>query len=129
MKPGGRLAIVETDWRGVVLNSADDALTRRILNAFNEAMPNPNLPPVLGALLRAHGFRNVRSEAIPILNTNMAPASFSVTPVYWISGIAKQYGQASEEEVKQWRADLKAKDANHEYFFCVNRFLFTAIKL
>lgn len=128
LKPGGRIAIVETDWRGVVINSADDALSRRILAAFDQAVPNPNLPPALGPLLRHTGFSNVRTEAIPILNTSMAPASFSVTSVRWLSGIAKKYGQASAEEVQQWRDDLATKAANGEYFFCFNRFLFSALK-
>ena len=33
LKPGGRIAIIETDWRGTVLNSFDDSLTRIILAA------------------------------------------------------------------------------------------------
>ncbi|MGB1009377.1 MAG: methyltransferase domain-containing protein [Thiolinea sp.] len=128
LKPGGRIAIVETDWRGVVINSSDDVLSRRILSAFDQAVPNPNLPPKLRTLLKQKGFRNLRTEAIPILNTSMTPANFSVTSVRWLSGVAKKYGHATAEEVQQWRDDLAEKAKNNEYFFCVNRFLFSAIK-
>jgi len=33
LKQHGRVAILETDWRGVVFNSLDESLTRRILTA------------------------------------------------------------------------------------------------
>jgi ubiquinone/menaquinone biosynthesis C-methylase UbiE len=38
LKPGGRLVVIETDWRGTVLNSFDDAMTRRILAAWDNAV-------------------------------------------------------------------------------------------
>ena len=60
LKPGGRIAIVETDWRGVVINSDDDALSRQILSAFTEAVPHANLPPTLIPLLRGQGFNGVQ---------------------------------------------------------------------
>ncbi len=43
LKPGGRVAIVETDWRGTVLNSFDDSLTRKVLSAFDDAVSSPVL--------------------------------------------------------------------------------------
>jgi arsenite methyltransferase len=44
LKPGGRVAIIETDWRGAVLNSPDDVMTRKILDAWDAAVSSPNLP-------------------------------------------------------------------------------------
>ncbi len=44
LKPGGRIAVLETDWTGAILNSRDQSLTRRIFDAWDLACKNPNLP-------------------------------------------------------------------------------------
>lgn len=128
LKPGGRITIVETDWRGVVINSDDDALSRQILSAFTEAVPHANLPPTLIPLLRGQGFNVLRVEPIPIINTSMTPANFSAFAMEWLSGIAEKQGSITSEEMVRWREDLADKSAKGEYFFCVNRFLFSATK-
>ena len=128
LKPGGRIAIVETDWRGVVLNSADHTLSRKVFDAWQDAVPNPNLPPVLPALLRQRGFQALRCEAIPIINMNRTQANFSATMFQWMGKQAMDLGAISAEELQDWLADLEAKASQGAYFFCVNRFLFTAVK-
>lgn len=128
LKPGGRLAIVETDWRGVVINSDDDALSRRVFSAFAGAVPNPNLPPVLILLLREQGFHVLRVEPIPIVNTSMTPANFSAFATEWQAGIAEEQSCITGEEKARWLDDLADKALKGEYFFCVNRFLFSATK-
>ena len=35
LKPAGRIIVVETDWRGVVLNSDYDSITRKIFSAWD----------------------------------------------------------------------------------------------
>ena len=69
LKPGGRIVIVETDGRGVVLNNADDALTNKIFSAWDNSVPSPNLPVQLKPLLQKHGFSKIKVDPIPILNT------------------------------------------------------------
>lgn len=128
LKPGGRIAIVETDWRGVVLNSADDALSRKVFDAWQAAVPNPNLPPRLPALLRSYGFGAIRCEAIPIINLNNTPANFSATMFQWMGEQALKLGKVTEDEFRAWQNDLATKADAGEYFFCVNRFLLTAVK-
>jgi arsenite methyltransferase len=78
LKPGGRIAVVETDWRSAVLNSNEQALTRKITQGWDDAVPSPNLPVQLGPLLRGEGFTAIHVEAIPVLNTSYAPDGFSV---------------------------------------------------
>ena len=76
LKPTGRIIIVETDWRGVVLNSDYDSITRKIFSAWDAAVPSPNLPVRLAQLLVENGFCNIDAEAIPILNTDILQVSF-----------------------------------------------------
>lgn len=129
LKPGGRLAVVETDWRGVVLNSANSALTERIFGAFDHAVPNPNLPSKLIPILKANGFAAVNVEAIPIINTSNTEANFSASILKWTSDIAVKDQLVTRQEADEWMADIDAKATAGEYFFSINRFLFSAVKL
>ena len=43
LKPGGRVVIMETDWRGMVLNNTDYALTDKMAAAWDRTVPSPNL--------------------------------------------------------------------------------------
>ena len=129
LKPGGRIAVVETDWRGTVLNSADQALTGRMMAAWDDAVPSPNLPVRLGLLLREHGFGAIRVEAIPLLNTSYAPGNFSIGAAEWAARSAREQGVVTEDEATAWLEDLRRLGSEGAYFFCVNRFLFSAVRL
>ncbi len=128
LKRGGRIAVLETDWRGVVLNSSDEVLSRRMLAAWDDAVPSPNLPVQLGLLLRAQGFTAIRVDAIPILNTSYTPGNFSVGALEWIARHAQEQGAVSAEEAAAWLVDLSRLGEEGTFFFCVNRFLFTGVK-
>lgn len=126
LKPAGRIIIVETDWRGVVLNSDYDSITRKIFSAWDAAVPSPNLPVRLGPLLVDNGFCNVDVEPIPILNTEYTPSQFSHGMMNWITRNALKKGVITKEQSQKWLDDLDEKGKSGNYFFCVNRFLFSA---
>ena len=128
LKPGGRIVIVETDWRGVVLNSADDDLTKQIFAAWDSAVPSPNLPVHLRTLLKKHGFSKIQVEAVPILNTEYSPSNFSHGMMEWITKNAEKQGVFNKTQRKVFLADLEERGRSDSYFFCVNRFLFSAKK-
>jgi arsenite methyltransferase len=129
LKRGCRCIILETDWRGVVLNSPDEVLSRRMFAAWNDAVPSPKLPVQLGPLLRTQGFTAIRVEPIPILNTSYRLDNFSVDTLKWVAHYAQEQGAVTEEEAATWLADLCRLGEKGEFFFCVNRFLFSAVKL
>ena len=126
LKPAGRIIIVETDWRGVVLNSDYDSISRKILSAWDASVPSPNLPVRLGPLLVDNGFCNVDVEPIPILNTEYTPSQFSHGMMNWITKNALKKGVITKEQSQKWLDDLDEKGKSGNYFFCVNRFLFSA---
>ena len=126
LKPAGRIIIVETDWRGVVLNSDYDSITRKIFSAWDAAVPSPNLPVRLGPLLVDNGFCNVDVEPIPILNTEYTPSQFSHGMMNWITRNALKKWVITKEQSQKWLDDLDKKGKSGNYFFCVNRFLFSA---
>ena len=128
LKPHGRVAILETDWRGVVFNSQDNAMTRRILDAWDEAVKSPNLPVKMGKLLRQLNFSAIRVEAIPIINTSFTENNFSSSMLEWFTKNALKKAAISQQESDQWLQQVQQLAQQNAYFFCVNRFLFTAVK-
>jgi SAM-dependent methyltransferase len=128
LKPGGRLVIVETDWRSCVLNSSDFALSEAMIKAWDDAVVSPNLPVKLMPLLRSLGFNAVSVEPIPVLNTSLLEDGYSSDIIGWFARKAVEQGAASESQAHDWLQDLQEKSRRGEYFFCVNRFLFSAVK-
>jgi len=126
LKPAGRIIIVETDWRGVVINSGYDSITRKIFSSWDATVPSPNLPVRLGSLLLGNGFCKVNVEPIPILNTEYTPKHFSHGMMNWITRNALKKRFITKEQFQKWLNDLDKKGERGNYFFCVNRFLFSA---
>jgi hypothetical protein len=89
---------------------------------------NPNLPRRLGAILRRIGFGAQRVEAIPVLNASYSEHSFSANMLQNFADAAVKQNVITTAESILWRVDVDSLIQRDEYFFCVNRFLFFAIK-
>ncbi len=128
LKPGGRAIIMETDWRSAVLNSNDEVLTEKIIEAWDKAVPSPRLPARLGSLLRGAGFTSVHAEAFPLLSTDCTPGGYSMAMMTQCAEAACDQGIITKPESQDWLEELARLGAEDAYFFCVNRFLFSAVK-
>jgi len=128
LKPGGRIAVLETDWSGAILASHDQSLTRRIFDAWDAALVNPNLPKRLRPMLKELGFGALRVQAIPILNSSYSENSFSANMLESYARVARRHELISRDESDEWLAGIDRLIQQDAYFFCVNRFLFTAVK-
>lgn len=128
LKPGGRLAIIETDWGGAILNSPDFAVSQAIFNAWSDEVPNPHLPRRITPLLREAGFGAIRIEAIPIVNASYSEHSFSVGMLENYARTARKLKSVTDEQAEAWLAGVRELGARDEYFFSVNRFLITATR-
>ena len=128
LKPRGRIAIIETDWDGAIINNLNPVMTRKIFDAWSLAVVNPNLPRRLEPLLERIGFGARRVEAIPVLNASYSRHSFSASMLHTFADTAVKQNTIKVEEAETWRNDIDSLIERGEYFFCVNRFLFSAIK-
>lgn len=128
LKPRGRVAIIETDWSGAVVNSLDQEMTRKIFDAWGLAVANPNLPRRLAPILQRIGFAAPRVEAIPVLNAGYSEHSFSANMLHNFATTAARQNIITSAESCAWRDGIDSLIQRDEYFFCVNRFLFFAIK-
>ena len=125
LEPGGRIAIVETDWRGAVIGGPDAAMNRLMLDSWDRSVASPNLPPKLGPLLRRRGFTAITVEAIPLLRTSYTPDNYAVGMLESLASYAQKLGAVDRASAQAWLEALRVAD---EFFFCVNRFLFCAVK-
>jgi SAM-dependent methyltransferase len=115
LRPGGRLAVVDTDWDSCVWLTADR---------------ERHLPPRLPGLLARAGLRLGHAEAIPLLELGGGPGSFSGGLIVPTADLAVRHGMP-REEAENWKGDLLARaraDEGGEYFFSLTRFLFVASK-
>ena len=128
LKPRGRIAIVETDWGGAILNSGDIKMTQAVFNAWSEEVANPYLPRRLAPLLRDAGFGGIQVEAIPVVNASFTENSFSAGMLKGLANTAVRLQAITRAQADAWLAELETLAVGDEYFFCVNRFLFTATK-
>jgi SAM-dependent methyltransferase len=127
LRPGGRLAVVDTDWDSCVWLTADRERHRRLMDARLGHLAQPHLPPRLPGLLGRAGLRVVHAEAIPVLELGGGPDTFSGGLIDATANLAIRYG-AAPDAAEAWRADLLARAGGGEYFFSVTRYLFVATR-
>jgi ubiquinone/menaquinone biosynthesis C-methylase UbiE len=125
LRPGGRLAVLETDWDLCVFESADRDLGRRILEAQCSRFAHPRLPRQLHRLLRAAGLTLSACDAYPIVETRYDPDSFGASLLPVIREPAIRSG-VDAADVERWIADVRSRTGDGEYFFSTNRFIFIA---
>jgi ubiquinone/menaquinone biosynthesis C-methylase UbiE len=127
LRPGGRLAVLETDWDLCTYESADPALARRLVEARAQHFVHPHLPRQLHRLMHAAGLRLARCEAVPIVETRYDPDSFGAAMLPVLRNAAVSSG-IDAGQVDRWVADVSSRTADGEYFFAAIRFVFVAVR-
>ncbi len=128
LRPGGRVSILDTAWDSVVWHTDDQETTERLLKTWERHCPHPNLPKVLGTDLRAAGFHVGRVEAIPLLNASPSEHAYSAALPVFLSGYCVGKDGITQDDMDRWLAGLRAVAERGEWFFSLNRYVFTAIK-
>jgi arsenite methyltransferase len=124
VRPGGRAAILDTDWPTTLWQSSDPARMSRVLKAWDEHLAHPTLPRTLGPQLRRAGFTVRECRAIPYLDTECKPEGYSFNMTETIRKFVRDRQGITKAEADAWAEELRNLAATGEYFFCLNRFLF-----
>jgi len=129
LRPGGRLALVDTDWESCVWASADIDRMRRMLAAWDSHCAHPQLPRVLGPMLARHGFRVEKVAAVAIVNAMDASNTYSEGMMAMIAEHAVRRESVEEFDARAWLDDLRDRISRGEAFFSLDRHLFLATRL
>lgn len=127
LRKGGRLVILDTDWDLCVWKSNDRLLTRRMLDQRRSDYAHPHLPRDLPGLFHAAGLTLSGADACAIIETRYDPDSYGADLIGSVRKAAIRQG-VTPEEAAAWENDLRSRTGEGEYFFCVNRFIFSATK-
>ena len=127
LRPGGRLAVVDTDWDSCVWLTADRERNRRVMDARGRHFVQQHLPTRLPGLLGRAGLALERAEAIPVLELDGSSGTFSGGLIGPTADLAVRYG-VPRAEADAWKADLLARAGGGEYFFSLTRYLFVATR-
>jgi arsenite methyltransferase len=122
VRPGGRVLILDTDWDSLVWHVADRERQRRIIAAWDEHLADPHLPATLAGHLRRAGFRVTGTHAHPILNDTWDENTFGHGTARNIAAFVPGRQGLTGADAEAWLADLRARDADGEYLFSLNRY-------
>ena len=128
LRPGGRAAVVCSDWTSLAWSAGDAARMRRVLEAFSEHCAHQELPRTLGPRLRAAGFTIAAREVLPQFNPAFAPDTYSGGLCDLIGRFAVGRRGIDEAEVAAWHDGVRCAGEEGWYFFCLNQYLFVATK-
>jgi len=128
LRPGGRAAIIDTDWHTVLWHSTDPARMARVLKAWDEHLVSAELPRTLKPLLHGAGFFVRKCETISYLDTEFKPEGYSYNMVKTIRGFVADKPGTSKQEANAWATELHELAQADAYFFNLNRYLFLATK-
>jgi ubiquinone/menaquinone biosynthesis C-methylase UbiE len=128
LRKDGRLLVLESDWDMCLWKSKDTVFTRRMISARAETQfAHAYLPRDLHKYLHASGLTLANVQTFSIVETHYDSDSYGASVIGITRDLALKCGLAAEE-VAAWEADLRSRTADGEWFFCLNRFVFTATK-
>jgi len=127
LRPGGRLAALDTDWESCVWNVDDRERNARILRAWEGHFVHPHLPAELPRLIAGAGMTLQAAQVVPILNLRYDADTYSYGMIDTVARFAGARAGIPEEEVRAWAADVRAQAERGSYFFSLNRYLFLAV--
>jgi ubiquinone/menaquinone biosynthesis C-methylase UbiE len=116
-RPGGRVALVDTDWASASIHFSDVKLERRLMEFFTLQMrPNGLAGRHLLSLCNEHSLEDIHLDVVP-----MVQQRFDETPFGdWLINTAKEQGIINESEATQWHEELQQREHDGSFYACVN---------
>jgi arsenite methyltransferase len=128
LRKGGRLLVLESDWDMRIWKCKDPAFTRRMIAGRAETQfAHAHLPRDLHKLFRATRLTLTDVNVFSIVETSYDPNSYGASVIGITRDSALKHGMRPDD-VAAWEEDLRSRTAEGEWFFCLDRFVFTATK-
>ena len=118
--------MLDTDWGSTVWNSRNPARMARVMEAWKQRYVNAHIGRALPAALRRAGFVIERAQAVPIVELTATDEDYSGSQLKEVAKyIAGLQGDIAAE-AQAWRDEQLALEASGDYFFSLNRYLYSA---
>lgn len=128
LKPGGRMLILDTDWGSLIWNSRNQAFMDRVMKMYTTPYANPCLPRSLSKQITGAGFESLERHSFALLNWERNPDSYSQQTSEFVRQLMEKSPDFTKDDWNEWDQDLRETEANGEYLFSLNRYLFKAQK-
>lgn len=126
LRPGGRALVLDTDWDSLVWHTADRDLHARVVAAWEEHLVHPSLPRTLAGLLRRAGFEVTGQRSMVLFNPVLHELTFSANVAELIAAFVTGRQGLTADDAAAWLADLRAREAEGDYLFSLNRYVILA---
>lgn len=126
LRPGGRAAIISTDWHSIAWNATDEERMQRVLTAWAGHCAHADLPRTLRPKLLSAGFAMRQQQVVPLFNLTCDPNTFSYHLIGIIQAFVAGREGVSEAMAADWARDLQSR--GEDYFFCLNQYLYVVTK-
>jgi hypothetical protein len=97
-----------------------------VIDAWEEHLADSRLPRRLAGLLRRGGFDVTEQRVVPIFNPALTDDTFSAGVMETIAAFVPGRRGLTAGDAAAWMADLRARGAEDEYLFSLNRYAFLA---
>jgi SAM-dependent methyltransferase len=116
-RPGGRIAVIDTDWGMHAIHGADPTLTARVIACWAEHSANGWAGRQLPALFTGAGLvdQHVLADTI----TSRDPRPPTLQPFTTIAAVAEHHGAVSAEQARNWLRQLADAGTNGTFFWAV----------
>jgi SAM-dependent methyltransferase len=116
-RPGGQLAVIDTDWGMHAIHGADRALTAQVIACWAEHAVNGSAGRQLPALLAGAGI--VDQVVLTDTITSRDPWAPSLQPFTAMASNAEQHGAITAEDAARWLAQLTKAAERGTFFWAV----------
>ncbi|HEX5995148.1 MAG TPA: methyltransferase domain-containing protein [Jiangellales bacterium] len=122
LTPGGAIVLVGQDWDTFVIDADDRALTRTIVHARADTIPNPLAARRYRNLLQAAGFRDpaVEVHTAVLTDTAMLPILLG------LGSAAAAAGAITSEQAEAWAAEQQQRAQSGRMFLAIPLFVASA---
>ena len=128
LKPGGRAVILDSDWGSLVWNCQNQGLMDRTIKMLMGPYADGHVPRTLSRRLIAAGFEITARQTHTVLNWTFDAESYSQQMAGFLKPMMQASNDFSDNDWETWIADQHATAKAGEYFFSLNRYIFSAVK-
>jgi hypothetical protein len=128
LRPGGRTVILETDWDTLVWNCTQPRLMDKIMEIYKDVYADARVPRKLSRVLKRAGFEIRGRDQFAMLNWSFDPDTYSGHQIGFTRALVENHHALSNGELDSWQQSIRMAADADEYFFSLNRYIFSAVK-